>query len=48
MSAGERLFGEGVAPQALRRVDGRMSDNGVVIGRYELAGDVVTDTFAPV
>ena len=47
LGTGKRLFGEGVAPQALRRIEGRTSDNGVVIGTYVPTGDVATGTFAP-
>ena len=42
---GKRLFAEGTIPAALKLVESRVSPSGVVIGRYEPAGELVTGTF---
>ena len=45
LGSGKRLFGEGVAPGALRLVKGWTSSTGVAINTYERAGDIeVGDT----
>ena len=46
LGTGKRLFAEGTMPSALRLVDSTTSSTGVTIGTYELAGEVVTGTFA--
>ena len=46
IGTGKRLFGDGSAPATLRLVDSRVSTKGVVIVRYEPAGDLVTGSFA--
>jgi len=44
---GKRLFGDGTVPAALKLVDSKVSPSGVVIGRYEPAGELTTGSFAP-
>ncbi len=46
IGTGKRLFGDGSAPATLRLVDSRVSTKGVVMVRYEPAGDLVTGSFA--
>lgn len=46
IGTGKRLFGDGSAPATLRLVDSRVSTRGVVMVRYEPAGDLVTGSFA--
>ena len=46
IGTGKRLFGDGSAPATLQLVDSRVSTKGVVIVRYEPAGDLVTGSFA--
>ena len=46
LGSGKRLFADGTVPGALRLVDSTTSTTGVVIGRYEPAGELVTGTFA--
>lgn len=46
LGTGKRLFGEGAVPQALRLVDSRTADNGVVIGTYVPTGEVKIGSFA--
>jgi dihydrofolate reductase len=43
---GKKLFGEGARPAAFRLVDNKVTTKGVLIGRYERAGNVVTGDFA--
>jgi dihydrofolate reductase len=43
---GKRLFADGTVPAGLRLVESKVSTTGVVMGRYEPAGDVVTGSFA--
>lgn len=43
---GKRLFADGTAPAALRLVDSRVFDTGVVLSVYEPAGDVEHGSFA--
>ena len=45
LGTGKRLFGEGAPSSALRLVDSRVSDTGVVIARYEPAGEVPKGSF---
>ena len=47
VGAGKRLFGGDALPGALRLVGSSVSGTGVVVTRYEAAGDVVTGSFAP-
>jgi dihydrofolate reductase len=46
IGAGKRLFGEGTVPAGLRLVRSRVSTTGVVVGRYEPAGELRTGSFA--
>jgi dihydrofolate reductase len=43
---GKRLFAEGTIPAALRVVENNISSTGVVITRYERAGEIKTGSFA--
>jgi dihydrofolate reductase len=45
LGSGKRLFADGTLPSALRLVESRVSPSGVVIGRYEPGGEVVTGAF---
>ena len=45
LGSGKRLFADGTIPSGLRLVDTVVSSTGVVIGTYELAGEVVTGSF---
>ncbi len=47
LGTGKRLFGGGAVPAALRLVGHSVSGTGVVVTRYEPAGELVTGTFAP-
>ena len=47
LGSGKRLFGDGAIPAALRLVSSSVSGSGVVVSRYEAAGEVVTGTYAP-
>jgi dihydrofolate reductase len=42
---GKRLFAEGTVPAALSMIESRVSASGVMIGRYEPAGELVTGSF---
>ena len=46
IGSGKRLFADGTVPAALRLVDSQVSTPGVVMGRYEPAGEIVTGSFA--
>ena len=46
IGSGKRLFSDGTIPSALKLVDSTVSTTGVVIGRYEPAGEIVTGSFA--
>jgi dihydrofolate reductase len=46
LGSGKRLFADGTIPAGLRLVESTVSTTGVVIGRYEPAGEVVTGSFA--
>jgi dihydrofolate reductase len=43
---GKRLFAEGSLPRGLKLIDTQVSTTGVVHGRYEPAGELVTGSFA--
>jgi dihydrofolate reductase len=45
LGSGKRLFADGTVPSSLKLVDSKVSASGVMIGTYQLAGDVVTGTF---
>ena len=47
LGSGKRLFGDGAIPAALRLLSSSVSGSGVVVSRYETAGEVVTGTYAP-
>ena len=46
IGSGKRLFSNVTIPAALKLVDSTVSTTGVVIGRYEPAGEIVTGSFA--
>jgi len=46
IGSGKRLFSDGALTSALKLVDSTVSTTGVVIGRYEPAGELVTGSFA--
>jgi dihydrofolate reductase len=46
LGSGKRLFADGTIPSGLKLVDNKVSTTGVVIGRYQPAGDIVTGSFA--
>ena len=46
IGSGKRLFADGTVPAALRLVDSEVSTTGVVMSRYEPAGEIVTGSFA--
>jgi len=43
---GKKLFGEGARPAAFTLVDNKVTTKGVLIARYQRAGNVVTGDFA--
>ena len=45
VGSGKRLFRDGAVPASLRLVDSTVSTTGVVIARYEPAGELVTGSF---
>jgi dihydrofolate reductase len=47
LGTGKRLFSEGTIPAGLKLVDTQSASTGVVIARYERAGDVKYGSFAP-
>jgi len=47
LGKGKRLFGEGAIPAALKVVESKVSQNGVVMTRYQRDGAVKTGSFAP-
>lgn len=47
LGQGKRLFRDGGRPTALRLVGSSVSPSGVVVTRYERAGELVTGSFAP-
>lgn len=46
IGSGKRLFADGTIPNGLKLVDSKVSSTGVMIGRYEPAGEIVTGSFA--
>jgi dihydrofolate reductase len=46
VGTGKRLFGDGTAPSGLKLVDTVVSKKGVVVGRYEPAGELVLGSFS--
>ena len=46
IGSGKRLFSDGTIPSGLKLLDSKVSTTGVVIGRYEPAGEIVTGSFA--
>jgi dihydrofolate reductase len=46
LGTGKRLFSEGTIPAGLKLVDTQSASTGVVIARYERAGDVKYGSFA--
>ncbi len=45
IGSGKRLFADGAVPSALKLIDTTISTTGVVIGRYEPSGQIVTGSF---
>jgi dihydrofolate reductase len=45
IGSGKRLFAEGTIPAGLKLVDSKVSTTGILIGKYEPAGEIVTGTF---
>jgi dihydrofolate reductase len=45
IGSGKRLFAEGTVPSGLKLVGSTVSGTGVVMGRYEPAGELVTGSF---
>jgi dihydrofolate reductase len=45
IGSGKRLFAEGTIPSGLKLVDSKVSTTGVVIGRYEPAGEIIPGSF---
>ena len=46
LGSGKRLFADGTAPAGLKLVDSQTSSTGVVIAKYERAGEVQYGSFA--
>lgn len=46
LGGGKKLFGDGAKPAAFTLADSRVTTQGVVIARYDRAGDVATGDFA--
>ena len=46
IGSGKRLFGDGTVPAGLRLVRSSVSSAGVIVGRYEPAGELKTGSFA--
>jgi dihydrofolate reductase len=46
VGSGKPLFSDGTIPAGLKLVDSKISTTGVVIGTYELAGEIVPGSFA--
>ena len=46
LGSGKRLFADGTIPAGLKLVDNAVSTTGVVMGRWEAAGEIVTGSFA--
>ena len=47
IGTGKRLFADGAIPTGLKLIDSKVSSTGVMIGRYEPAGELVTGSFGP-
>ncbi|MDQ3654091.1 MAG: dihydrofolate reductase family protein [Chloroflexota bacterium] len=47
IGTGKRLFADGAIPTGLKLIDSKVSTTGVMIGRYEPTGELVTGSFAP-
>jgi hypothetical protein len=45
LGTGKRLFGEGTVPSALKLIDSKTATTGVLITRYQPAGDIPYGTF---
>lgn len=45
LGSGKRLFGDGAVPIGLKLLEGSVSGSGVLMGRYEQAGEVATGSF---
>jgi dihydrofolate reductase len=45
LGAGKSLFAEGTIPAAFKLIDSSISSKGVIIARYERAGDIKTGSF---
>jgi dihydrofolate reductase len=45
IGSGKRLFGDGTVPAGLRLVTSSVSSTGVIVGRYEPAGELKTGSF---
>lgn len=45
VGGGKRLFAEGTRPASLKLIDSKVSTTGVVIGRYEPAGEIEIGSF---
>lgn len=45
LGTGKRLFGEGTIPVAFKLTDSQVSPSGVIVVKYERAGDVKTGSF---
>jgi dihydrofolate reductase len=46
LSNGKKLFDKGAKPATFKLMDNRVTTTGVVIARYQRAGDVVTGDYA--
>ncbi|MDQ4144575.1 MAG: dihydrofolate reductase family protein [Actinomycetota bacterium] len=46
IGSGKRLFASGTVPAGLRLLDSKLSTTGVLMNRYEPAGEIVTGSFA--
>jgi dihydrofolate reductase len=46
IGTGKRLFADGTVPATLRLAESSVSNSGVVIARYEPAGELVTGSFS--
>jgi dihydrofolate reductase len=47
LGTGKRLFADGAVPSGLKVTDSKVTSTGVVIAKYEPAGEVTYGTFAP-
>lgn len=47
LGTGKRLFADGAVPSGLKVTDSKVSSTGVVIVKYEPAGEITYGTFAP-